>query len=74
MLADTPIPQIEDKFEKLTKREDIAMVMINQWVTGLKPTESVFVALHLATFHLLCAAPCFHITTYFHYPQCMLVG
>merc|ERR1711959_358863 len=30
--GNTPIPQIEDKFGKLTKREDIAMVMINQWI------------------------------------------
>ena len=30
--ADTEIPQIEEKFAELTARDDIAIIIINQWV------------------------------------------
>merc|ERR1711988_140502 len=30
--GNTPVAQIEAKFDQLTKREDVAMIMINQWI------------------------------------------
>ena len=39
--ADTEIPQIEEKFAELTARDDIAIIVINQWViTRPIPTPS----------------------------------
>lgn len=32
---DTPVPAIEDAFKRFTEREDIAIVLINQYVRGL---------------------------------------
>lgn len=31
---DTPVPAIEDAFKRFTEREDIAIVLINQYVRG----------------------------------------
>lgn len=31
---DTPVPAIEDAFKRFTEREDIAILLINQYVRG----------------------------------------
>lgn len=61
---DTPIPAIEDAFKDLTERDDIAILLINQYVRlkGQKSAKWMWKGMHrvyLLTLHVLDVSPCF---------------
>lgn len=44
-LKDTPVPAIEDAFKRFTEREDIAIVLINQYIANeIRPVLAKFSA------------------------------